>query len=108
MTEAPSEAKRSLDQRLGDLQWMMGHYTGRMEAYKDSWHTCKDSHLRYPWPPDKNCEACRRSVERHVKKNHLEMPYRLFGWDVIVYSLFLAINRKIEQAEARRNRGAYI
>ena len=100
VAENPTE---SLNDMLSKVHYQLGEWKGMI----NNMHTC-DSPLRYPWPPDPDCRACRSRIERFVENEHLEMPYRLFGWHVIVQHYWEMIDRKAKQAEARRNKGAGI
>ena len=56
--------------------------TGRFAEAVSNLHSC-ESPLRYPWPLDPNCDACKKTMQRFVDSNHLEMSYRLFGFQAI-------------------------
>lgn len=77
---------------------------GRMSGVMDSLHTC-GSPLQYPWPPNPNCHACRVRIDQFVEREHLQMPFLLFGWDVIVEHFWELLERMSQQAAARRNMG---
>ena len=81
---------------------------GQMSAKAEEFHTCKLSHLRYPWPLDPECNGCRHQLERFVKQNHLWMAYKLFGWDTMIDHLAADVKRRSDMAAARRNMGANI
>lgn len=101
------EVAENPTESVNDMLSMVSYNLGRMSAHVDAMHTC-DSVLRYPWPPSQDCHACRFRIERFVEVEHLEMPYRLFGWDAIVHHFWEMLDRKAQQAEARRNMGAHI
>lgn len=96
------------DRMFGDLQYMLGRFHQMTENLMDNMHTCALSHLRYPWPLDPKCKGCVRDLEKHVRRNHLEMAYKLFGWDAMIESYILAVNLKIAQRDANLMKGAYI
>ncbi len=87
-----------------DLAYQLGRMTAQMEAI----HTCELAHLRYPWPPDPECDACRKRIEQFVDKHHLEMPYRLFGFDWLVSHYKQYLDRRTEKARAWREMGSGI
>ena len=101
------EVAENPTESLNDMLSMVSYHLGEMKGRMENMHTC-DSALRYPWPPDPKCPACRSRIERFVEKEHLEMPYRLFGWHMIVHHYWEMIDRKAKQAEARRDRGTGI
>ncbi len=103
MTVAEMVKTDSPEYLLSKVNYQLGVMKGRM----NNMHTC-DSPLRYPWPPDPKCPACRSRIERFVENEHLEIPYRLLGWHVIVHHYWEMIDRKAKQAEARREIGAGI
>lgn len=77
------------------------------EQFKNP-HTCAKAHLRNPWPWNPNCKGCLAELDKHVKRFHLQTPYALFGFDVIVDHYIATITRMNDRAEAYRQLGAYI
>jgi len=97
-----------LNKMMCDINFQMGQLSARTEMMAEQHHTCQLSYLRYPWPPDPKCPGCQHEIQKWVRRLHLEMPYRLFGPQCVIDAAERAIQRKIEQAEARRNMGAFI
>lgn len=92
---------------LAKAHFELGRYLGMAEAMEPL-HTCKMQHLRYPWPLDPTCDGCRQTLEKYVKRLHLEIPYRLFGWDCVVEAIIRDTNCRIAQRNAKLMEGAYI
>jgi hypothetical protein len=98
----------NIHQMLQDLSYRMGRFSAQADIMADQMHTCKCSYLKHPWPPEEGCLGCEREIQKWVKRFHLEIPYRLFGWQCVVDTAERATQRKIDQAVARRNMGAGI
>lgn len=75
---------------------------GRMSALMESFHNCKNAHLRYPWPMEESCPGCRKYMDRFVEENHLELPQALLGWETMLYMLILDVERRTEKAKKVR------
>ena len=90
------------------VSFRLGQWSAQAEMAANQIHTCKESHLRYPWPPQQGCSGCEREIQKWAKRFHLEMPLLLFGWQAVIDEAERAIQRKIDQAEVNRNKGAYI
>lgn len=86
----------------------IAYQLGRLSAEVESVHTCALAHYRYPWPLDPQCKGCLHRIEQFVEKNHLELPYKLFGVEVILDHLVADHNRRIEKAKAWREMGSGI
>ena len=97
-----------LDRSMQQATYMLGRLVERVHMFTEQHHTCDQRHFRHPWPPQKDCPGCQCEIDKWVRRLHLEMPYRLFGWDAVVDAAERAIQIKIDQAEANRNKGAYI
>ena len=93
---------------LNEAAFRMGRLSARSEQIAEEFHTCDQSYLRHPWPPQQGCPGCEHEIQKWVQRLHLEMPYRLFGWQCVVDEADRAIQRKMDRAEACRNRGANI
>ena len=93
-----------LGKAMNTICFKMGKMTAKMEDF----HTCELSYLRYPWPLDQNCSGCRHQLENFVEWNHLEMAYRLFGWNAIINHMEADVKRRSDMAAARRNMGGGI
>jgi len=93
---------------MNRLERRMTEWSVRAEIMAEQHHTCQQSHLRYPWPPEKGCPGCKHEIQKWVDRLHLEMPFLLFGWDAVIDAAERAIQLKIDQAHVRRNMGAGI
>lgn len=89
-----------MNEVLLEAAYAMGVWHGAAESLMEDFHTCEQKHLRTPWPLDPKCQGCQRILEKHVKRNHLELAYRLFGWDAMIDSYVLSVNIKIAQRDA--------
>lgn len=93
---------------LQEMGFELGRWTGEMNAILDNLHTCRFSYLKHPWPLDPKCDGCRRELQKFVDRNHLTMAHRLLGWQPIVEHMQRDIQRRIDEAQARRNVGSGI
>ena len=98
----------NIHQMLQDLSFKLGRFSAQADMMIDDMHSCDQSHLKHPWPPQEGCKACDREIQRWVKRLHLQVPFRLFGPECVIQSADKALQRKINQAQARRNMGAGI
>ncbi len=98
----------SLHDVMSMLQFRMGQWSAKTEMMAEHFHTCSQSYLRYPWPPEQGCPGCKIQLQKWVDRLYLKMPYLLFGWDAVVEAAERNIQLKIDQAHARRNMGAGI
>jgi hypothetical protein len=92
---------------------MMGRYAAAVERMvEDNSHTCKNAHFRYPYPWERDCVGCRKSMDEFVRRFRLQMPYLLFGWDTMIEHYLQTIKRLGDEADervaTRREIGAYI
>lgn len=102
MSEATSAAARLAMDLFQAVQGVNEWNTqAAIMAYKYS-HTCKNSHLRDPFPWEPDCKGCRREMDRFVRRFRLEVPYALFGWDVLFAHYIATINHMSQMAEDRR------
>lgn len=99
---------KNANEVLQALSYKLGMVAARYDQMADQRHSCTQSHLRTPWPPEKGCLGCEREIQKWVKRLYLEMPYRLFGWECVVDSAERAIQKRINQAQVHRDKGAGI
>ena len=104
----PQDVGEPLHDVMSMLMYRMGQFSARSEMMIAQHHTCPQSYLRYPWPPEQGCPGCEHEIKKWVERLHLEMPFLLFGWSAVVEAAERAIQLKIDQAQARRQIGAYI
>jgi hypothetical protein len=89
----------SVMELIDNLNYQLGYWNGMI----DNLHTCGNE-----GPPQQDCHACKVKMEEYVERNHLEMPYLLFGWNHILGHFIRMLDRKIEQRDANRQKGAFI
>lgn len=92
---------------LCNQMFNIGLELGKLNEKVNNFHTCENSWLRYPWPLSQDCHACRHDLEKYVKMLHLEIPYKLFGWDAIIESIedhhFVTIRRRNAEIDMAAN-----
>ena len=84
----------------------MGRWEAAAEHIQDQIHSCELGYLRYPWPLDRNCQGCRRTLAKFAERHHLDAT--LLDWDTIVRLMEQDLLQKTEERSARLSMGAFI
>jgi hypothetical protein len=103
MTTIQTQLKARIEEALIQAAFRVG----QLNACTEVMHTC-GSDSRYPWPPDCDCPACRSRVEKFVESNHLELAYRLYGFQAMVDHYQRELNWRSEKARIARSLGSGI
>lgn len=91
---------------LNKLNFELGKYAGRLQEKRESQHSC--SNLRYPFPPNIDCDACCHFVDRFLEREGLRTEFLVYGWDHIIDKMDEKFKEMEKAAYGRRNVGAGI